>query len=160
MIKEYLQRTDQYGQHYYSSRPLAKLLDYYSHKSFRHTIMRAQHECLSHNQLISHHFEKIMEPIKIGKDAVRFFETYKLSLFACYLVLNNANPEKPITRLAHSYFSHQKATNIEISNNETSAVILSCCSNNRLNESAPSIIGVLTPYDFAHFYHHNYERLT
>lgn len=45
--------------------------------------------------------------IPIGKGGERPIEDYKLSRYACYLIVQNGDPAKPIIALGQTYFALQ-----------------------------------------------------
>lgn len=45
--------------------------------------------------------------IETGKGAKRKTEDYHLSRYACYLIIQNADPSKPIVALGQTYFAVQ-----------------------------------------------------
>jgi len=47
--------------------------------------------------------------IEAGKSAKRKTEDYYLSRYACYLIVQNADPSKPIVALGQTYFAVQTA---------------------------------------------------
>ena len=56
---------------------------------------------------IKDHFRKVMKMVKIGSKARREQEDFELSKYACYLIAQNGNPNKPEIALAQSYFNIQ-----------------------------------------------------
>ena len=45
--------------------------------------------------------------IVTGKGAKRKTEDYHLTRYACYLIVQNADPNKPIVALGQTYFAYQ-----------------------------------------------------
>jgi DNA-damage-inducible protein D len=68
---------------------------------------RAKEACANSNQKIEHHFEDILEMIELGKTAKREVESVKLSRYACYLVVQNADPTKEVIAQGQTYFAVQ-----------------------------------------------------
>ncbi|WP_243007375.1 DNA damage-inducible protein D [Anaerotruncus sp. AF02-27] len=56
---------------------------------------------------ISDHFGEATNMIKIGKGGTRKVDDYWLSRYACYLVVQNADPSKELVALGQSYFAIQ-----------------------------------------------------
>lgn len=53
------------------------------------------------------HFEEILDMVKIGSGAARKIEDVKLSRYACYLIVQNASPDKEVVALGQTYFAVQ-----------------------------------------------------
>ena len=56
---------------------------------------------------MSDHFEDILEMVVVGSNAERQMKSIKLSRYACYLTVQNADPSKPIVAQAQTYFAIQ-----------------------------------------------------
>ena len=50
------------------------------------------------------HFEDMLDMIELAKGAVREVDNIKLSRYACYLIVQNADPSKDIVALGQTYF--------------------------------------------------------
>jgi DNA-damage-inducible protein D len=98
---------EQYGE-YWSGKELYKLLGYSSWERFKGTIERAKISCEEAGQAASDHFHIKVKMITTGKGAKRKTEDVYLSRYACYLVLQNADPNgKPVVGMAQTYFAVQ-----------------------------------------------------
>ena len=53
------------------------------------------------------HFEDILDMIGLGKGAKRGIDDVKLSRYACYFIVQNADPGKEIVALGQTYFAVQ-----------------------------------------------------
>ena len=56
---------------------------------------------------MDNHFHRTGKMVKIGSNAVRKVIDYKLDRYACYLIAQNGNPNKPEIALAQTYFAIQ-----------------------------------------------------
>ena len=57
---------------------------------------------------------KVRKPITTGKGKEEFIKDYKLSRYACYLIVLNCDPRKKVIALAKTYFAIQnKKTRIK-----------------------------------------------
>ncbi len=92
---------------YWSARQLAKILGYSEYRHFILVIKKAQQSCKNSGQSIKDHFEDILDMIEVGKTASRKIEDIKLSRYACYLIMQNADPSKEIVALGQTYFAIQ-----------------------------------------------------
>ena len=97
---EAIRRVDEEGHEYWSARELYKLLGYSRWEKFQYALEQAQKACENSGQAVSDHFHLEVQLIKAGKGARRPVENYHLSRYACYLVVQNADPSKPIVALA------------------------------------------------------------
>ncbi len=86
---------------------MAKVLEYSEYRHFLPVIDKAKEACSNSNNSPLNHFEDILEMIKIGKGGKREVESVKLSRYACYLIIQNADPSKEIVANGQSYFAVQ-----------------------------------------------------
>ena len=104
---EAIRKVSKEGIEYWSARDLAKILGYTQYNKFVHVIRKAEEACLNSGQPIEDHFTHTGEMIATGKGAQRRFNTVLLSRYACYLIIQNSDPEKPIVALGQTYFAVQ-----------------------------------------------------
>ena len=95
-----IKKTDVNGNEYWSARELAKVLEYSEYRYFKQVIERAKEACKNSGQNISDHFEDMLDMVKIGSGAERPLDDgVKLSRYACYLIVQNANPGKEVVAM-------------------------------------------------------------
>lgn len=104
---ESIKKVDDAGVEYWSSRDLWKILGYTEYRHFLPVIEKAKTACQNSSQSISDHFEDVLEMVSIGSGAERSLDSIKLSRYACYLVVQNADPSKTIVAQAQTYFAIQ-----------------------------------------------------
>lgn len=104
---ETIRQESEDGSEYWSARDLAKLLGYTEYGKFRNTIKKAEEACQNSGQAISDHFAHMSEMVVIGSKAKRKVANVHLSRYACYLLIQNSDPEKPIVALGQTYFAVQ-----------------------------------------------------
>ncbi|MCK9628310.1 MAG: DNA damage-inducible protein D [Bacteroidales bacterium] len=104
---EQIKQTDENGNEFWSARDLSKVLEYSEYRHFIPVIERAKEACTNSGQNISDHFEDILEMVNIGSGAQRQTESVKLSRYACYLIVQNADPGKEIVAMGQTYFAVQ-----------------------------------------------------
>jgi len=103
-----IRKTDEQGREYWNARDLAKLLGYRQYTNFTGAIGKAEIACQESGEAVSDHFLHVQEMIPGGKGARRPYPTVHLSRFACYLLVENADPEgRPIVALGQKYFAIQ-----------------------------------------------------
>lgn len=59
------------------------------------------------NNNVSEQFPEFRKPIKGGNGNIQNVVDYKLSRYACYLIVQNANPNKKSVALGQTYFAIQ-----------------------------------------------------
>jgi len=106
-IFEEIRKVNEYGSEYWSSRDLAKALDYSNYSKFLNVIAKAEEACKNSGQVIHNHFARVDDMVKIGSGAERSIETVHLSRYACYLIIQNSDPSKEIVALGQTYFAVQ-----------------------------------------------------
>lgn len=63
--------------------------------------------CSNSNIMLIDHFVDVTDMVSIGSGATRTIETIRLSRYACYLTVQNADPSKTIVAQAQTYFAIQ-----------------------------------------------------
>ncbi|MDP3435620.1 MAG: DNA damage-inducible protein D [Bacteroidales bacterium] len=104
---EQIRQTDENDNEFWSSRDLSKVLEYSEYRHFIPVIERAKEACVNSGQKVADHFEDILEMITLGKTAQREVDSVKLSRYACYLIVQNADPGKEVVALGQTYFAVQ-----------------------------------------------------
>ena len=102
-----IRHQDERGKEYWSDRELGKLLSYSRWQSFQNAIVKAREACVHNNQYALDHFYLEIDVIRTGNGSLRKTETYRLSRYACYLTILNADPHKPNVALGQAYFAYQ-----------------------------------------------------
>ena len=95
------------GSEYWSARDLSKILGYTEWRNFTTAIEKAKEACQNSGQAEFDHFVDINKMVKLGSGSRRKIEDYHLSRYACYLLIQNADPSKPIVALGQTYFAVQ-----------------------------------------------------
>ena len=113
-IKEYnnkafenIKHTDEYGKEFWYARELQNVLDYKEWRKFENVINKAKEACKNSNINITDHFGGADKMIKLAKGAKRKINDYKLSRYACYLIVQNSDPRKEVVALGQTYFTIQ-----------------------------------------------------
>ena len=113
-LKEYtetlfedIKHIDENGFEYWLARELMPLLEYTLWQRFTNVIKKAMENCKNSNYKISDHFISADKMVKIGSNTTRKIRDYKLSRYACYLIVLNCDPRKKIIALAKAYFAIQ-----------------------------------------------------
>ncbi len=168
-IFEQIKKKDDQGNEYWSARDFAKILDYLEFRNFKPVIDKAQEACINSNQDIHNHFVHLHEMVKIGSGATREVEDVRLSRYACYLIVQNASPDKEVVALGQTYFAVQtRLQEIQQSNaykrlntEEEKRLFLrkEMTRHNKKLATAAKTAGVITAMDYAIFQNHGYMGL-
>jgi DNA-damage-inducible protein D len=106
-IFEQIRQVDEHGNEYWGARQLAKALDYTDFRNFLSVIGKAKEACKNSGHEVKNHLVDFNEMVSIGSGAQREMESYKLSRYACYLIVQNADPSKEIVATGQTYFAIQ-----------------------------------------------------
>ncbi len=112
-IKEYTEKTfedikhiDEYGNEYWEARELQLILGYKEWRYFSAVIEKAQIACSKSNNNINSHFGVNTKIVVAGVTSKSILD-YRLSRYACYLIVQNANPRFKEVALGQTYFAVQ-----------------------------------------------------
>ena len=166
---ENIKKIDEEGREYWSSRDLAKILEYKDYRNFLTVINKAKESCSNSNIMLIDHFVDVTDMVSIGSGATRTIETIRLSRYACYLTVQNADPSKTIVAQAQTYFAIQtriaEVKQMEEYNRLTSEdekrlfLRNEVTKHNLLLADAAKEAGVIKPYDYAVFQNYGYKGL-
>ena len=102
-IKEYTERVfedikhiDENGNEYWEARELMPILEYSKWENFHNVIKQAMISCEESNCNINEHFPKVRKPIIGGNGNIQKVVNYNLTRYACYLIVQNADPKKRV----------------------------------------------------------------
>ena len=104
---ETIKRFDDNAREYWSSRDLAKVLEYADYRNFLAVIEKAKVACENSGVVIHSHFVDATAMIVIGKGAEKQVDTVNLSRYACYLIVQNSDPTKVVVAKGQTYFAIQ-----------------------------------------------------
>ena len=104
---ERIKRTNDAGNEYWESRDLADVLEYTQYRNFEGVIEKAKLSCFNSGHRIEDHFADVSKMIEIGKGGRREIKVTLFSRYACYLIIQNADPKKEIVAHGQTYFAIQ-----------------------------------------------------
>ena len=104
---ENLRRIDESGNEYWSARELFPVLEYSRWEKFRPLVEKAKIACETAGAKASDHFHLEVKMIDLAKGAKREIEDFRLSRYACYLIVQNGDSSKPAIALGQTYFAIQ-----------------------------------------------------
>lgn len=165
---EGIRHLDGDGNEYWRARQLAKVLEYSEYRHFLPVIERAKEACRNSAHMVEDHFEDVLDMVEIGSGAKRQIADVHLSRYACYLIVQNGDPAKPVIANGQTYFALQtrrqelrdEETFARLSEDEKRmAVRNELALHNKHLAAAAKDCGVATPLDYAIFQDHGYKGL-
>ena len=113
-LKEYTEKVfedikhiDENNNEYWYARELMSVLGYTLWQRFSNVIRKAMENCKNSNNNVLDHFISADKMVNIGSNTTRNISDYKLSRYACYLIVLNCDPRKKVIALAKTYFAIQ-----------------------------------------------------
>ena len=100
-------KINDHGQEYRTARDMFKILGYSEYRKFQTVIKKAQKACKNAWQEVSDHFAQVVDMVDIWSGAQRKIPNIYLSRYACYLIIQNADPTKDVVATWQSYFAIQ-----------------------------------------------------
>lgn len=168
-IFEEIKRVDENGAEYWSARDMAKVLEYLEYRNFLPVIKKAKEACANSQHKVEDHFVDMHDMIEIGKGGKRPVETVKLSRYACYLIVQNADPSKKVVANGQTYFAVQtRIAEIQqmdeynrLTDEEEKRLFLrhQLAHHNSLLAETAKNAGVVESRDYAIFQNHGYKGL-
>jgi DNA-damage-inducible protein D len=104
---EDIKKIDKNGAEYWEARELMPLLGYEKWQTAEELIARAARACVNSGQNLDDHFTGTSKMVKLGLNSIRKVVDNRLSRYACYLIAQNGDPNKPEIALAQTYFAIQ-----------------------------------------------------
>lgn len=168
-IFEQIKRIDADGNEFWSARDLSKVLDYTDYRNFKTVIAKAIESCKNSGIEPQNHIVEANDMVLVGSGVERQVDSFKLSRYACYLILQNADPSKTVVAEGQTYFAVQTRLQEIKQMDEYNALTTEDerriflrnelrLHNSQLAEAA-SNAGVITNMDYAIFQNHGYKGL-
>ena len=163
---ESIKHIDENGTEFWYARELQKALEYTEYGKFLPVVEKAIEACRKTGFDEENHFAHVSEMVRIGSGAERKMESYKLSRYACYLIVMNGDPRKEVIALGQTYFA-VKTRQQEIADNVAQlseddkrlAIRDEVTIRNKFLASSAKAAGVVTPADYAVFQNRGYQGL-
>jgi DNA-damage-inducible protein D len=162
---ELIKRVSAKGDESWSARDLARVLDYSVFRNFQPVVEKAKEACIKSGHSIADHFAQTRNMVDIGSGAQRELDDWALSRYACYLVIQNADPGKPIVALGQSYFAvqtrRQELADEVVFKEDKKRVLLRAQirKHNKYLAGVAKDAGVIQPFEYAIFMDHGYRGL-
>jgi DNA-damage-inducible protein D len=168
-IFEKIKKINEFGQEYWTARELSELLEYQKWDKFQNVINKAIEACRNSSQSIENHFLQVGKMVKIGSGSERETLDFELSRYACYLIVQNADPTKEVVALGQTYFAVQtrkqeiaemkEYQNLGSDDEKRLFLRAEMKKHNIQLASAAKDVGVIEPIDYAIFQDHGYSGL-
>lgn len=168
-VFEQIRQTDENGNEFWMARQLSKALDYTDFRNFNSVIEKAIEACKNSGYNPLDHLVETNEVINAGKGAVQTYPSYKLSRYACYLIVQNADPSKEVIAQGQTYFAvqtriqeiQQMDAYNQLSTEEEKRIFLrtEMSKHNTYLATAAKNAGVQDGLDYAIFQNHGYAGL-
>lgn len=168
-IFEQIKSEDDTGHEFWTARVLSLVLEYSEYRHFKPVVERAKEACKNSGNNVSDHFEDILYMVPIGSGATREVDDVRLSRYACYLIVQNADSGKEIVAQGQTYFAVQ--TRLQelrqmdeyqrLETEEAKRLFLrkEMSEHNKQLAEAAKGAGVCDPLDYAIFQNHGYKGL-
>lgn len=161
-------RREDAGAEYWLARQLAPVLGYEKYDNFLQVVRKARVACVQAGLSEADHFADIGKMVDIGSGARREIADIRLSRYACYLIVQNGDPSKPVIAEGQTYFAVQtRRQEIQddpafgaLSEEERRLMLRrEMAHHNTALASAASQAGVTSGLDYAVFQDHGYRGL-
>jgi DNA-damage-inducible protein D len=165
---EAIKRTDPDGAEYWRARQIGPLLGYHDYRNFQNVVAKAKTACKTAGYVVADHFVDFTEMVPIGSGAIRRISDIRLSRYACYLIVQNGDPSKPVIALGQTYFAIQtrrqelrESADFQRLSEEGRRLRLrgELSAHNEALGAAAKQSGVETSLDYAIFQDHGYRGL-
>jgi DNA-damage-inducible protein D len=165
---ERIRHSDPARNEFWQARELAVVLEYSQYRHFLPVIERARDACRNSGRAVADHFEDVLTMVEIGSGAQREIEDVHLSRYACYLIVQNGDPSKPVIANGQTYFALQTRRQeladagslAHLDENEKRLAIRNeLATHNKHLAAAAKQSGVESPLDYAIFQDHGYRGL-
>lgn len=104
---EAIKHLSEDGHEFWYARELAMVLEYVQWRNFVKVLDRAMLACKNSGYEIMDHFAEVSKTIIMPKTATKQVVDYKLTRYACYLIVQNGDPRKEVIALGQTYFAIQ-----------------------------------------------------
>ena len=106
-IFESIKHTDEYDNEFWYARELQKVLEYKDQRNFLKVLSKAKDACKNSEFNINEQLVDLNKLSKRNNNAQINIQDFKLSRYICYLIVQNADPNKEVIALGQTYFAIQ-----------------------------------------------------
>lgn len=154
---------------YWTARELCKVLQYSDYRNFKDVMRKAFEACKNSGLRGRDHFGELTAKVKIGSGAEKEIDDVRLTRYACYLIVQNADPEKEIIAHGQTYFAIQtrlqelqqldEYKTLQTEDERRLFLRDQLTEHNKQLASAAKGAGVIEPVDYAIFKNYGYRGL-
>lgn len=162
---ESIRHVNKYGQEFWYARDLQIALEYTEWRNFCKVIEKAKEACRGSNNAVSDHFVDVNKIVNAGATS-KDIGDIQLSRYACYLIVQNGDPQKKVIALGQTYFAVKTRQQELIENYENLsedqkriAIRQEMKEHNKMLVAAAKDAGVETTLDYAIFQNYGYMGL-
>lgn len=164
-VFENIKHINEYGQEFWYARDLQKALEYTEWRNFTNVINKAKNNCENSNYPVSDHFVDVNKIVTAGATSKPIIDI-QLSRYAAYLIVLNADADKPVVALGKTYFAVKTRQQELIENynalsedQKRLAIRHEMAEHNKQLVAAAKDAGVDTSIDYAIFQNYGYMGL-
>jgi len=161
-----IKETDEEGNEFWSARELQVILGYTKWENFKKVVEKAMLACKQAENEVFEHFPDVKRTIEMPNSAIKNVADYKLSRYACYLIVQNGDPRKKVIALGQTYFAVQtRKSEVNASfdrldeNNKRVVIRNQITGSNQLLAKAAYRANIKTNLQFATFQNQGYRGL-
>ena len=162
---ESIKHINEYDEEFWYARELQIALDYTEWRNFSKVIDRAMVACQNSENSVSDHFVEVNKIVDAGATKKPVLD-YKLSRYACYLIVQNGDSRKKVIALGQSYFAVKTRQQELIENfddldedKKRLAIRNEMKAHNKSLAEAAKMAGISEPRDYAIFQNKGYQGL-
>lgn len=105
-VFESIKHIDDMGNEYWFARELMSVLEYKEWRKFKNVINKSKVACNNSETNYFYYFVQVDKIVKTGVATKKIID-YKLSRYACYLIVQNSDSSKKVVALGQTYFAIQ-----------------------------------------------------
>ena len=162
---ESIKHINEYGNEFWYARELQNALEYTEWRNFSKVIDKAITACENSENAVSDHFVEVNKIVEAGATS-KPIDDYELSRYACYLIVQNADPRKKVIALGQTYFAVKTRQQELIENfddlsedKKRLAIRNEMKAHNKSLAEAAKMAGISEPGDYAIFQNKGYQGL-
>jgi DNA-damage-inducible protein D len=103
---EEIKHLSEDGNEFWYARELAAVLEYVQWRNFQKVLDRAILACKNSGYAVIDHFAEVSKIVEAGATSKPIVD-FKLTRYACYLIVQNGDPRKEVIALGQTYFAIQ-----------------------------------------------------